>query len=169
MPCFRGPVKIENSVLVDGGITCNLPVEQARQLGADFIIAVDVDEKIETTTAKTFHRNVGKIGSRVLSIMLAKIDERQKAQANISIQPDVTGISLLSKKVSDGNRAMVAGEVAANDALPELKLKLTLAGVEFGNKNIVEELPEPELAVAQPMSEGSLFSNSSWHSSNLQF
>ncbi len=169
VPCFRGPVKIENSVLVDGGITCNLPVEQARQLGADFVIAVDVDEKIETTTAKTFHRNVGKIGSRVLSIMLAKIDETQKAQANLSIQPDVTGISLLSKKVSDGNRAMSAGEIAAKEALPELKLKLTLAGVDFGGKANDEEPSEPELANAQSSNDGQLYANPSWHSSALQF
>ena len=168
VPCFRGPVTIENSVLVDGGITCNLPVEQARQLGADFVIAVDVDEKIETATAKSFHRNLGKIGSRVLSIMLAKIDETQKAQANLSIQPNVTGISLLSKKVADGNRAMVAGEIAAKDALPELKLKLTLAGVEFGGKNSEDELPEPELANAQ-LNEGQLSDSPSWHSSTLQF
>ncbi|MBS1952622.1 MAG: patatin-like phospholipase family protein [Cyanobacteria bacterium SZAS-4] len=169
VPCFRGPVKIENSVLVDGGITCNLPVEQARQLGADFVIAVDVDEKIETTTAKSFHRNVGKIGSRVLSIMLAKIDETQKAQANLSIQPDVTGISLLSKKVADGNRAMSAGETAAKEALPELKLKLTLAGVDFGNKNNEEDLSETELANAQSPNGGQLFTNTSWHSSALQY
>ncbi|MBI2810104.1 MAG: patatin-like phospholipase family protein [Candidatus Melainabacteria bacterium] len=169
VPCFRGPVTIENSVLVDGGITCNLPVEQARQLGADFVIAVDVDEKIETATAKSFHRNLGKIGSRVLSLMLAKIDEAQKAQANLSIQPNVTGISLLSKKVSDGNRAMVAGELAAKDALPELKLKLTLAGVEFGEKNNEDDPTETELANAQLINEGQLCDSPSWHSSTLQF
>jgi NTE family protein len=147
VPWVRGPVAMNNSVLVDGGITCNLPVEQAKQLGADFVIAVDVDEKIQTTTAKTFRGNMGKIGSRVVSLMLAKIDETQKAQANLSIQPDVTGISLLSKKVSDGNRAMMAGEVAARQALPELKLKLALAGVDLDQHTVDTDLPEPELAI----------------------
>jgi NTE family protein len=146
VPWVRGPVAINNSVLVDGGITCNLPVEQAKQLGADFVIAVDVDEKIKVKTAKTFRGSMGNIGSRVVSLMLAKIDEAQKAQANLSIQPDVTGISLLSRKVADGNRAMVAGEVAAKQAIPELKMKLLLAGVELEQSPVNQELPEPEIA-----------------------
>lgn len=154
VPCYRDPVAIENSILVDGGITCNLPVEQARQLGADFVIAVDVDEKIETTNPKMFRGNMGKIGSRVVSLMLAKIDEAQKAKANLSIQPDVTGISLLSKKVSDGNRAMLAGEVAAKQALPELKLKLALAGIDLEKqnqrRNNGDDLAEPEVAFNAP-------------------
>lgn len=149
VPCFRGPVAIENSVLVDGGITCNLPVEQAKQLGADFIIAVDVDEKIEPTSPRMFRGNMGKIGDRVVSLMLAKIDEGQKAQANLSIQPDVTGISLLSKKVSDGNRAMVAGEIAAKNALPELKFKLTLAGVNLDKQGDDISVAEPEIALSE--------------------
>lgn len=147
VPGFKGPVKMDNSVLVDGGITCNLPVEQARQLGADFVIAVDVDEKIEQTHAEAFRGNLPKIGARVVSLMLAKMDEAQKAQANIYIQPNVTGIPLLSKKIADGNRAMAEGVVAAKSILPELKLKLTLAGVDLEEQQNLDELPEPEFAM----------------------
>jgi NTE family protein len=44
VPFLRKPVVIDGKLLVDGGITSNLPVKQARELGADIVIAVDVDE-----------------------------------------------------------------------------------------------------------------------------
>ncbi|MBC7998590.1 MAG: hypothetical protein IAF58_11635, partial [Leptolyngbya sp.] len=50
---------------------------------------------------------------------------------DVCIQPDVTGISLLSRKVSEGQRALIAGEEAAQNALPELKMKLMRAGIDL--------------------------------------
>lgn len=41
---------------------------------------------------------------------------------------------------------MIAGEVAARQALPELKLKLALAGVDLEQRSVDTDLPEPELA-----------------------
>ena len=38
------PIKIDGKDLVDGGINDNLPIDVARQMGADIIIAVDVSE-----------------------------------------------------------------------------------------------------------------------------
>lgn len=131
IPFLRRPVELGDAFLVDGGTICNLPVDQAKILGADFIIAVDVNEKIETTARKNLNHKIVKISSRVLALMLAKIDEGQKAGADVCIQPDVTGISLLSRKVSEGQRAIIAGEVAAQKALPELKVKLMRAGIDL--------------------------------------
>ncbi|MFA6209607.1 MAG: patatin-like phospholipase family protein [Candidatus Obscuribacterales bacterium] len=133
IPFLRRPVVLGDALLVDGGAICNLPVDQAKKLGADFIIAVDVNEKIEKTERNQLHRKIVKISSRVLALMLAKIDEEQKDGADICIQPNVTGISLLSRKVSDGERALVAGEDAAQKALPELKMKLMMAGIDLND------------------------------------
>lgn len=131
IPFLRRPVLLDDSLLVDGGTICNLPVDQAKKLGADFIIAVDVNEKIERTERKNLNRKIIKISSRVLALMLAKIDESQKAAADVCIQPDVTGISLLSRNVSEGKRALIAGENAAQNSLPELKMKLRRAGIDL--------------------------------------
>jgi len=131
IPFLRKPVVLGDALLVDGGAICNLPVDQAKKLGADFIIAVDVDEKVVTTDSKQLHHKIVKISSRVLSLILAKIDDAQKVNADVCIQPDVTGISLLSRKISDGERALLAGEKAASDAMPELKLKLMMAGIDL--------------------------------------
>ncbi|MDR3615978.1 MAG: patatin-like phospholipase family protein [Candidatus Obscuribacterales bacterium] len=131
VPLLRKPVSMGDALLVDGGAICNLPVDQAKLLGADFVIAIDVDERIESTVRKKLNRHVFKTSSRIVSLMLAKIDEGQKLAADVCIQPDVTGISLLSRKSSEGERAIFAGEDAAARAMPELKMKLMAAGVEL--------------------------------------
>ncbi|MCW7538548.1 patatin-like phospholipase family protein [Aquabacterium sp. A7-Y] len=42
VPAFFEPVKMEGRLLVDGGLTDNLPVEVARSMGADVVIAVNL-------------------------------------------------------------------------------------------------------------------------------
>jgi NTE family protein len=131
IPLLRKPVVMGDALLIDGGTLCNLPVDQAKLLGADFVIAVDVNEKIESKARKQLHRRMVKTSARVVSLMLAKIDEGQKLAADVCIQPDVTGISLLSRRSSEGGRALLAGEDAAAKAMPELKKKLMQTGVDL--------------------------------------
>jgi NTE family protein len=42
VPAVIAPIEIDGKLLVDGGVAMNLPVEVARELGADIIIAVDI-------------------------------------------------------------------------------------------------------------------------------
>jgi len=42
VPAVISPVEIDGQLLVDGGVAMNLPIEVARQMGADVIIAVDI-------------------------------------------------------------------------------------------------------------------------------
>ncbi|HSG66689.1 MAG TPA: patatin-like phospholipase family protein [Gammaproteobacteria bacterium] len=42
VPAVIAPVEIDGRLLVDGGIVMNLPIEVARDMGADIIIAIDV-------------------------------------------------------------------------------------------------------------------------------
>ena len=42
VPAVLAPIDIDGRLLVDGGIAMNLPIEVARQMGAEVIIAVDI-------------------------------------------------------------------------------------------------------------------------------
>jgi NTE family protein len=42
VPAVIAPIEIDGRLLVDGGIVMNLPIEVARDMGADIVIAVDV-------------------------------------------------------------------------------------------------------------------------------
>lgn len=45
LPGIFKPVRTDTQLLVDGGVSDNLPIEVVRQMGADIVIAVDLSEK----------------------------------------------------------------------------------------------------------------------------
>lgn len=120
VPMLRRPVAIDDKLFVDGGVVANLPVKETRAMGADIVIAVDVDERFEAVPEETF-RHIGSVAHRVLTLHLAKVDENQVQAADIVIHPAVNGISLVSTKKKDARTALMAGEKAARAAIPIIK------------------------------------------------
>ncbi|HNB21107.1 MAG TPA: hypothetical protein PKZ32_01735, partial [Candidatus Melainabacteria bacterium] len=110
-------------LLIDGGLQANLPVKQAKELGGDIVIAVDVDEKFTQLSEKDFRR-IGSVSKRVINMVLSKVDEDQLSAADLVIQPNVNNISLLSTKTKDARRAIEEGESAASKALPDIRARL---------------------------------------------
>jgi NTE family protein len=120
VPGLRKPVEIDNTLYVDGGVVANLPVEQAKKMGADIVIAVNVDERVNDVPLDVF-RKVGSIAQRVVLLQLANSDEAQAALADIVIHPNVDGIGLISTRSADTRKAMKEGESAAQLAIPAIK------------------------------------------------
>lgn len=123
IPVLRRPVEMNGLLLVDGGLQANLPAKQAKELGADIVIAVNVDEIFSTVSEKQFHR-IGSVGKRVINMILAKVDEDQVPAADILIHPVVNNINLLSSKSKDARYAIKQGEKAATAALPAIRERL---------------------------------------------
>jgi NTE family protein len=48
IPAALTPVEIDGHLLVDGGVSMNLPIEVAQKMGADVIIAIDVSSPLQT-------------------------------------------------------------------------------------------------------------------------
>lgn len=128
VPMLRRPVAIDDKLFVDGGIEANLPCKQAKEMGADIVIGVDVDETFQEEKEKEF-RKILSVPHRVVSMLLSKVDEDQVKTADVIIQPDVNGIHLLSSKPVDGLKAIKAGELAATNALPQIRARLAAAGM----------------------------------------
>lgn len=127
VPVLRKPVAMDDKLLVDGGIEANLPVHQVKEMGADLVIAVDVDESFDER--KKDFRKLNSVGNRVTSMILHEIDEDQVRCADIVVRPDVNRITLLSNKTSDAAKAVEAGRVAALEAMPEIRQRLLRAGL----------------------------------------
>ena len=146
VPVLRKPVMMGDKLFVDGGVTANLPVKEARQLGADIVIAVDVDERFEPVPQDVF-KTGGSVAHRVLTLHLSKVDEDQLKNADIVIHPEVNGIGLISTKVNDIKSAITAGEVAARAAMPEIRRKLQVNGIVLNKDRVlpVTRNSEPEL------------------------
>jgi NTE family protein len=124
IPFLRRPVLIDGKLLIDGGILANVPVKQARDLGADFVIAVSVDQTFSPPAQAAAFKKFGSVPDRVVNMLLRRVDEDQKSLADIYMQPDVNGIKLLSRKVEEAKQAMRAGELTAEAALPEIRKAL---------------------------------------------
>ena len=133
VPGLKKPVQIGNHLYCDGGLVCNLPVNHVREMGADFVIAVNIDENLNDVPLDTF-RAPGSVSKQALRIQLASVDSPLSEKADVVIHPNVDGITLISRKKSDGTRGIEAGEQAARAALPEIKRKLMAAGVMTASK-----------------------------------
>jgi NTE family protein len=121
IPFLRRPVPWgDDALLVDGAPLANLPVMQARELGYDIIIAVNVDDPLEPMDTNVF-RHLWNVERRVTNFFLFKVDESQVKAADVVIHPNTAGIELLSHKTEDIDKAIAEGEKATRAALPEIR------------------------------------------------
>lgn len=128
VPSLRKPIRIGDKLFVDGGVLANLPVPQARELGGEFVIAVQIDERFNRKTPDDF-RKPGSVAKRMVNLQLAAFDAVHGRKADIVIHPCVDGVGLISTKISDAKRSVAAGEVATKAALPEIREKLKALGI----------------------------------------
>ena len=89
VPGVIAPASIDGRLLVDGGITGNLPIDVMKAMGVDIIIAVDVEfplykaEELESVVA---------ISEQVLTIMISRETKRQidtLADSDILLRPEL--------------------------------------------------------------------------------
>ncbi len=123
IPGLRRPLAWQGKLFVDGGIVQNMPVKQCRAMGADIVIAVDVDENLGLINTNHF-RKIGSVSYRCVNMHLAKLDEPQVDQADIVIHPNVDGVELLSRDMKDIDLCLKAGEKAAKAAIPTIQERL---------------------------------------------
>ncbi|MBX9877405.1 MAG: patatin-like phospholipase family protein [Candidatus Obscuribacterales bacterium] len=138
VPGLREPVQIGNQLFVDGGVVDNIPVDVARAMGADIVIAVNVDERFGTVPLESF-KAVGSVAKRLVTLQLASSDAVQLEKADFVIHPNVDGIGLISTKVKDARQAINAGEKAAWAVIPEIKERfrqLDVSSAGFRNSGI---------------------------------
>lgn len=128
VPELKRPVQIGDKLYCDGGLINNVPVDHVRQMGADFVIAVDIDEHLSDMPLDKF-RALGSMARQALKIQLATFDLPNRKNSDIFINPDTTGINLVSFKKGDGKRGIDAGIAAAREAMPEIKRKLAAIGI----------------------------------------
>lgn len=118
IPGVFEPVAIGKWHYVDGGIVSPVPVDAARQLGADFVIAVDISNK---ASGKLPPHLLG-IVNQSIGIMGQKLGEQELARADVVIRPKVNDIG--PADFEQRNNAILEGERAALAAMPQIKAKL---------------------------------------------
>jgi NTE family protein len=107
------PATYQGRELVDGGLTSPLPVAVARQMGADFVIAVDVG----STPSDNKRTGLYEIVLQSFEIMGRSLAKLEAKSADMVIQPDTGRFS--STDFSVRKELIEAGYIAAKAAIPE--------------------------------------------------
>lgn len=114
IPNVFQPVKIGKNTYVDGGLVQPVPVEAAKNMGADVIIAIDISAK-PTKGTKGFWATI----DQSINIMNQVALNKQLKMADVVIHPNIDNIGSLS--FEQRHQAIFEGEKAAIAALPAIK------------------------------------------------
>jgi NTE family protein len=118
VPAVFQPVKVGDKEYVDGGLVSPVPVRFARQMGAEFVIAVDISSPPEGNATGDAMRML----LQTFAIMGRSINSFELKDADLVLRPRLTGIS--SSDFSARRRSIAVGREAAQAALAELKARL---------------------------------------------
>lgn len=115
VPGFVTPVEIDGHYYCDGGVADNLPVDAVRQMGADFVIGVDLFVPI-------YRRSLGPLGAGSAAIQtLVRQSGGGFKEADCLIQPDISGHSYFDFSRKKSEQYIALGAAAAQQVVPTLK------------------------------------------------
>lgn len=147
VPGVFQPVLIAGKEYVDGGLTSQVPVNAARELGADIVIAVDISSKPKHGKVK----DSIDVLLQTFSIMGQSIGNFELTRADVVIRPNIGPAG--STDFSNKHLAILEGEKAALEAVPLIRAKIQ----EFMEKSghVVTQPPtaqvEAEVEVRPPV------------------
>ena len=118
VPAVFQPVRIGKREYVDGGLVSPVPVRFAREMGAEFVIAVDITELPDGAATG----DVMRVLLQTFSIMGRSINHFELRDADVVLRPRLAGVS--GTDFTARKRSIQAGREAALAMLPELKAKL---------------------------------------------
>jgi NTE family protein len=120
IPLLFTPLETDSAMLVDGGLIDNLPVEEARQLPADLVIAVDTSSKLRSRKSLAAP---WEIADQVTTIMQQNQILSQMQKADVVIQPMLNDVS--NTNFGHIDATIRAGEEAAEKAIPKIESLLS--------------------------------------------
>jgi NTE family protein len=146
-PSLFSPVEIDGELIVDGGVTNNYPIDQVRELGADIIIGVDVQDDLRDRTTL---RDATRILVQITNLHSIEKMKNNILKTDIYIKPDITKYGVIS--FDKGKEIIEKGEEAAfsvfekikklgyNDSIQRKKTKLRIQtdSIQIKNINITE-------------------------------
>jgi len=89
IPAVFDPVRDGELLLSDGGVLNNVPVDVARAMGADVVIAV----KVGSPAFDPVSESIFGLANRAITLMMDELDDPRLAQADLVILPSLAGVS----------------------------------------------------------------------------
>ncbi len=122
VPILFQPVQRDSLLLIDGGITSNIPVQVARDLGADVVLVVDATSPLRKRDEL---QQAWEVADQVVTIMQREYNQRSLSQADVVIRPALGHVLL--DDLDQRPRMVEEGRLAMQQALPGLQELLAFA------------------------------------------
>jgi NTE family protein len=120
IPGIFVPVTFDGRVLVDGGVTNNVPCDIARAKGADIVIAVNLQKDVKNQAAA---ESLVDIIAQSISVMMRESSRSKLASADIVIEPDTKSTSMFD--FTQKKKLMEEGIKATREVMPQIKALLS--------------------------------------------
>jgi NTE family protein len=134
IPVIFSVVKRQGKFLVDGGLVDQVPIGVAREMGADFVIAVDVtpwkSERAQYLAEnREDNKEPGLFQVMIQTIYLGTYSSTQLEldRADVVIHPNLARIG--PAEFNRAGECILEGELTAVDSLAIIKRKLAKAGM----------------------------------------
>lgn len=149
VPGALAPEKVDGLLLVDGGITINLPVDVVRDMGADIIIAVDIGSELLPIEALESTFAVINQLSSFLTTSNAFFQRGLLSKGDFLIRPDISGLSTTDWSITQ--EALLRGEMAANEqaevlsvlSLDDESYRAYLMNLQSGRELLLSRMDKP--------------------------
>ena len=116
-PGFFAPEHVGKYVLVDGALSDNLPVDVAKEMGANFVIASDV---VPSKPISYIPKDAMQVFGRSLDIMLHNLSKENRKKADILIEPTI-GEDVWHLDLHKAKHLIAAGEIATHKLIDRIK------------------------------------------------
>lgn len=138
VPGVFQPVRISGKEYVDGGLTSPVPVNAAKGLGADIVIAVDISSKPKHGKVK----DSIDVLLQTFSIMGQSIGNFELARADVVIRPNTGAVD--GTDFSNKHLAILEGEKAGFAAIPLIREKIR-EFMGWGSETVAEPVIQAEV------------------------
>lgn len=115
IPGVFPPVAVSGREYVDGGLVAPIPVREARSLGADIVIAVDISGR----QSGKKNQGTADVLLDTISIMGGALGKVELAGADVIIRPELRGVP--ATNFQQRHEAILAGEQAGFSAVARIK------------------------------------------------
>lgn len=120
VPLLFSPVVRDTMQLMDGGLVSNIPVDVAREMGADIVIAIDATSPLRTADQL---KAPWEVADQIIAIMMQSANREQLKLADVVVKPDLG--NHLASDFTGLDSLIRAGEKAGDEAAPAILRLLT--------------------------------------------
>ena len=121
LPVIFEPARIDDMLLVDGGVLDNAPVETAKTLNANKTILVDIHRPIKEVSAEGI-KNTFQLLYRMVETMVTNTTEEKTKKADFAVR---VSLEIDALDFSDPLKIIETGEKIANENIDEIKKLVT--------------------------------------------